>query len=163
MKAPMFPARQERLDWQLIAELEPLVVAAGSREEIGRCCLVDVLCPASCLEKLQAVLAGLAFCSVEQEFGREVLEATRGLAKIFRLSQLVIQYLMYCQVRTAANTPNIHVTLSHCRTSSLSTLRSTARGRHNSRQTWPSSLRDTRLWRRRSRHSGRRQRRGRKC
>ena len=104
MKAPMFPARQERLDWQLIAELEPLVVAAGSREEIGRCCLVDVLCPASCLEKLQAVLAGLAFCSVEQEFSREVLEATRGLAKIFRLSQLVIQYLMYCQVRTAANT-----------------------------------------------------------
>ena len=162
MKAPMFPARQERLDWQLIAELEPLVVVAGSREEIGRCCLVYVLSPASCLEKLQAVLAGLAFCSVEQEFSRDVLEATRGLAKIFRLSQLVIQYLMYCQV-SSSSPHNIHVTFCHCRTSSLSTLRSTARGRHNSRQTWPSSLRDTRLWRRRSRHSGRRQRRGRRC
>ena len=79
----MFPARQERLDWQLIAELEPLVLVSGSPEEI---------------EKLQDVLAGLAFCSLEQEFGREMLEGTRGLAKIFRLSQLVIQYLIYCQV-----------------------------------------------------------------
>ena len=81
--SPMFPARQERLDWQLIAELEPLVLVGGCPEEI---------------EKLQDVLAGLAFCSLEQEFGREMLEGTRGLAKIFRLSQLVIQYLIYCQV-----------------------------------------------------------------
>jgi len=33
--SPMFPARQERLDWQLIAELEPVVLAGGCPEEIG--------------------------------------------------------------------------------------------------------------------------------
>jgi len=33
--APIFPPRQERLDWQLIAELEPLVLVSGSPEEIG--------------------------------------------------------------------------------------------------------------------------------
>ena len=33
--APMFPPRQERLDWQLIAELEPGVLVAASPEEIG--------------------------------------------------------------------------------------------------------------------------------
>ena len=33
--APIFQTRQERLDWQLIAELEPLVLVSGSPEEIG--------------------------------------------------------------------------------------------------------------------------------
>ena len=33
--APIFPPRQERLDWQRIAELEPLVLVSGSPEEIG--------------------------------------------------------------------------------------------------------------------------------
>lgn len=59
------------------------------------------------LEKLQEVLGGLAFCSLEQEFGREMLEGTRGLAKIFRLSQLVIQYLMYCQVGPGSRLPSL--------------------------------------------------------
>ena len=96
----MFPARQERLDWQLIAELEPLVLVGGCPEEIGNYHhrYTYYYSSLSVTEKLQDVLAGLAFCSLEQEFGREMLEGTRGLAKIFRLSQLVIQYLIYCQV-----------------------------------------------------------------
>ena len=96
----MFPARQEKLDWQLIAELEPVVLVGGSPEEIGNYQQTSNL-PSPIpifTEKLQDVLVGLAFCNLEHEFGREMLEGTRGLAKIFRLSQLVIQYLIYCQV-----------------------------------------------------------------
>ena len=76
----IFSQRKEKLDWQLIAELEPLVVVAGAEEEV---------------EKLKVVMASLAHCSLETEFGKEVLENTRGLAKIYRLSQLSLQYLLY--------------------------------------------------------------------
>ena len=77
----MFSERKERLDWQLIAELEPLVVEAGAPEA---------------LDQLTQVMAGLAHCSLEAEFSREVLEHTsRGLAKLFRLAQLSIQWLLH--------------------------------------------------------------------
>ena len=64
----MFSERQERLDWQLIAEIEPLVVEAGAPEA---------------LDQLTRLMAGLAHCSLEAEFSREVLDNTRGLAKLF--------------------------------------------------------------------------------
>ena len=83
-----FPQHSERLDWQLVAEVEPGVVVMGGVEEC---------------EKLQGVLPGIAFCSLEAEFGKEMLESTRGLAKIFRLAQLIIQYLVHCQVRLSLN------------------------------------------------------------
>ena len=76
----MFSERQERLDWQLIAEVEPLVVEAGAPEA---------------LDQLTRLMAGLAHCSLEAEFSREVLEHTRGLAKLFRLAQLSIQWLLH--------------------------------------------------------------------
>ena len=47
--------RKEVLDWQLIAEIEPLVVTMGSTEE---------------LVKLQGVMEGLAYCSIETEFNK---------------------------------------------------------------------------------------------
>ena len=97
----VFPPKQQRLDWQLIAEIEPMVVVMGAEEEI---------------EKLKNVQSSLAFCSIENEFNKvinfdkligfiilmslffqEILENTRGLAKIFRLSQLTIQYMLHCQ------------------------------------------------------------------
>ena len=49
----MFSERQERLDWQLIAEVEPLVVEAGAPEA---------------LDQLTRLMAGLAHCSLEAEF-----------------------------------------------------------------------------------------------
>ena len=76
----MFSERKERLDWQLIAEIEPLVVEAGAPEA---------------LDQLTQVMTGLAHCSLEAEFSREVLEHTRGLAKLFRLAQLSIQWLLH--------------------------------------------------------------------
>ena len=82
MTVRCFPARQERLDWQLVAEVEVSSLLAGELGQVAR---------------LQEVLAGVAFCSVEQEFPGMV-EGARGLAKVFRLAQLIIQYLVHCQV-----------------------------------------------------------------
>ena len=62
-----FPARQERLDWQLVAELEPTVLVLGAGEQV---------------DKLQQLAPSLAFCSLEAEFSKENLEGTRGLAKV---------------------------------------------------------------------------------
>lgn len=45
---------------------------------------------------LQQVLAGVAFCSVEEEFGAT---APPALAKVFRLAQIIIQYLLHSQER----------------------------------------------------------------
>ena len=80
----IFQQRSERIDWQLVAEVEPMVVIMGAVEEC---------------EKLQGILPGIAFCNLETEFGKEILESTRGLGKLFRLAQLIIQYLVHCQVR----------------------------------------------------------------
>ena len=63
----MFPAHQERLDWQLVAELEPTVLVLGAGEQV---------------DKLQQLAPSLAFCSLEAEFSKETLEETRGLAKV---------------------------------------------------------------------------------
>ena len=81
LPAMAFPARVERLEWQLVAEVEVAAVLAGRQDQVTR---------------LQAVLPGVAFCQAEQEFGEALAEA-RGLARVFRLAQLIIQYLVHCQ------------------------------------------------------------------
>ena len=76
----IFTKRLEKLDWQLIAEIEPLVVVMEAPEE---------------LEKIQKILPSIAHCNMEAEFGKENLENTRGLAKLFRLSQISLQYQLH--------------------------------------------------------------------
>ena len=49
----VFLSKQQKLDWQLIAEIEPMVVVMGAEEEI---------------DKLKNVQSSLAFCSIENEF-----------------------------------------------------------------------------------------------
>ena len=63
---PVFLARVERLDWQQMAELEPARLVRGGHEDC---------------QALQLALPSLAYCSLEQEFSKETLEGTRGLAK----------------------------------------------------------------------------------
>ena len=63
----LIPTHQERLDWQLVAELEPTVLVLGAGEQV---------------DKLQQLAPSLAFCSLEAEFSKETLEGTRGLAKV---------------------------------------------------------------------------------
>ena len=63
----VFPTHQERLDWQLVAELEPSLLVLGAGEQI---------------DKLQQLAPSLAFCSLEAEFSKETLDGKRGLAKV---------------------------------------------------------------------------------
>ena len=51
----VFPPKLQKLDWQLIAEIEPMVVVMGAQEEI---------------DKLKNVQSSLAFCSIENEFNK---------------------------------------------------------------------------------------------
>ena len=53
MMSEIFPQRREPLDWQLIAEIEPMVVMLGAPEE---------------LTKLHRIQESLAFCNIETEF-----------------------------------------------------------------------------------------------
>ena len=51
----VFLSKQQKLDWQLIAEIEPMVVVMGAQEEI---------------DKLKNVQSSLAFCNIENEFNK---------------------------------------------------------------------------------------------
>ena len=51
----IFPSKKENLDWQLIAEIEPMVVSMGATEE---------------LQKLKQVKESIAFCTLENEFNK---------------------------------------------------------------------------------------------
>ena len=51
----IFPSKKENLDWQLIAEIEPMVVSMGATEE---------------LQKLKQVKESIAFCTLENEFSK---------------------------------------------------------------------------------------------
>ena len=88
----MFQARQEKLDWQLIADIEPQVVILGAPEE---------------MEKVQRIMPSIAHCNLETEFSKEMLENTRGLAKLFKLSQIIIQHLLHCQDTLKADLLNM--------------------------------------------------------
>ena len=58
---------------------------------------------------LQDVLQGIAFCNIDQEFNRDdnQLILPPGISKLFKISQLVIQYLLYSQKKLAEGITNV--------------------------------------------------------
>ena len=86
----IFSHRREKLDWQMISKIDPSEVERGEGGKGG-------------LQKIQEVLSNIAFCSLEDEFGSELLETSKELLnlrlfRISRIAQLIIQYLLYHQV-----------------------------------------------------------------
>ena len=85
----VFPARQERLDWQLVAEVDLASLLAGDTSQVIRLSLLAFLSQTPALSiqvaRLQAVLAGIAFCVPENEFG-DALASAHGLAKVSKSS-----------------------------------------------------------------------------
>ena len=82
----VFPARQERLDWQLIAEVDLASLLAGDTSQVGNILNISNIITKSTIvqvARLQAVLAGIAFCVPENEFG-EALASAHGLAKVWK-------------------------------------------------------------------------------
>ena len=90
----VFPARQERLDWQLVAEVDLASLLAGDTSQVIR--LADQFSSPPLniqVARLQAVLAGVAFCVPENEFG-DALTSAHGLAKVSKpLPALDLQFL----------------------------------------------------------------------
>ena len=81
----VFPARQERLDWQLVAEVDLASLLAGDTSQVVN--ILNIITKSTILQvaRLQAVLAGIAFCVPENEFG-EALASAHGLAKVWKSS-----------------------------------------------------------------------------
>ena len=81
----VFPARQERLDWQLVAEVDLASLLAGDTSQVVN--ILNITTKSTILQvaRLQAVLAGIAFCVPENEFG-EALASAHGLAKVWKSS-----------------------------------------------------------------------------
>ena len=80
----VFPARQERLDWQLVAEVDLASLLAGDTSQVVKILnILNITTKSTILQvaRLQAVLAGIAFCVPENEFG-EALASAHGLAKV---------------------------------------------------------------------------------
>ena len=79
----VFPARQERLDWQLVAEVDLASLLAGDTSQVVN--ILNIITKSTILQvaRLQAVLAGIAFCVPENEFG-EALASAHGLAKVWK-------------------------------------------------------------------------------
>ena len=84
----VFPARQERLDWQLVAEVDLASLLAGDTSQVGNILnILNIITKSTIVQvaRLQAVLAGIAFCVPENEFG-EALASAHGLAKVWKSS-----------------------------------------------------------------------------
>ena len=84
----VFPARQERLDWQLVAEVDLASLLAGDTSQVVNILnILNITTKSTILQvaRLQAVLAGIAFCVPENEFG-EALASAHGLAKVWKSS-----------------------------------------------------------------------------
>ena len=82
----VFPARQERLDWQLVAEVDLASLLAGDTSQVVNILnILNIISKLTILQvaRLQAVLAGIAFCVPENEFG-EALASAHGLAKVWK-------------------------------------------------------------------------------
>ena len=81
----VFPARQERLDWQLVAEVDLASLLAGDTSQVVN--ILNIITKSTIVQvaRLQAVLAGIAFCVPENEFG-EALASAHGLAKVWKSS-----------------------------------------------------------------------------
>ena len=79
----VFPARQERLDWQLVAEVDLASLLAGDTSQVVN--ILNIITKSTIVQvaRLQAVLAGIAFCIPENEFG-EALASAHGLAKVWK-------------------------------------------------------------------------------
>ena len=81
----VFPARQERLDWQLVAEVDLASLLAGDTSQVVNILNINTKSTIVQVARLQAVLAGIAFCVPENEFG-EALASAHGLAKVWKPS-----------------------------------------------------------------------------
>ena len=79
----VFPARQERLDWQLVAEVDLASLLAGDTSQVVNILNINTKSTIVQVARLQAVLAGIAFCVPENEFG-EALASAHGLAKVWK-------------------------------------------------------------------------------
>ncbi|KAK8395551.1 hypothetical protein O3P69_005571 [Scylla paramamosain] len=76
-----FPSqRRERIDWHKLASIDFRDLTSG--------------CP---IEILQENLTQVAFCDAETEFDLGTVAGQRNLLKMFRLSQLTVQYLFMSQ------------------------------------------------------------------
>lgn len=76
-----FPSqRRERVDWHKLASVDLHELSSG--------CSIEVL---------QENLSQVAFCDVESEFDVRTSAGQRSLLKMFRLAQLIIQYLFLSQ------------------------------------------------------------------
>uniref|UniRef100_A0A0N7Z9T4 C2H2-type domain-containing protein n=2 Tax=Scylla olivacea TaxID=85551 RepID=A0A0N7Z9T4_SCYOL len=76
-----FPSqRRERIDWHKLASIDFRDLTSG--------------CP---IEILQENLTQVAFCDAEAEFDLGTVAGQRNLLKMFRLSQLTVQYLFMSQ------------------------------------------------------------------
>ncbi|MPC20259.1 Zinc finger protein Dzip1 [Portunus trituberculatus] len=76
-----FPSqRRERIDWHKLASIDLHDLTLG--------------CP---IEVLQENLTQIAFCDAETEFDLGTVSGQRNLLKMFRLSQLTVQYLFMSQ------------------------------------------------------------------
>jgi hypothetical protein len=80
--APRFgfrgPARRERVDWRLLAAIDPDAVQRDGD-----------------IDALQAILENLTFADVQGEGARTIADA--NLVKLARLAQLCLEYLLHCQ------------------------------------------------------------------
>ncbi|XP_063599364.1 cilium assembly protein DZIP1-like [Penaeus indicus] len=76
-----FPSqRRERVDWHKLASVDLHDLASGCS-----------------IEFLQENLSHVAFCDAESEFDLGTMAGQRSLLKMFRLAQLIIQYLFLSQ------------------------------------------------------------------
>lgn len=76
-----FPSqRRERVDWHKLASVDLHDLASGCS-----------------IEFLQENLSHVAFCDAESEFDLGTMSGQRSLMKMFRLAQLIIQYLFLSQ------------------------------------------------------------------
>ena len=76
-----------KLDWQKISKIDPLQISIGEQEGIAA---------------IEEILRNLAFCSLDEEFGKELVGGSSLALRIFRvcrISQLAIQYLLYEKVK----------------------------------------------------------------
>ena len=76
----------EKLDWPKISLIDPLQICNG--EHGGK-------------QKIEEVMRNIAFCSLEEEFGQELLTCSNinlRLFRVCRIAQLSIQCLLHQQV-----------------------------------------------------------------
>ena len=89
----IFSQRREQLDWQLIAEIEPMLVTLGAPEE---------------LTKLHRILESVAFCNIENEFTKVWFERLQKIC----LGKLRTMFKNFIQASNTINS-NEHFSRRH--------------------------------------------------